>query len=77
MGRNMFKRIEVAFPVRDPALKRRVVEEGIGLCLADDADAWTLRQDGTWHKARRRGRGPARSAQAELLARLREPEEAA
>jgi len=76
MGRNMFKRIEVAFPVRDPALKRRVVEEGIGLCLADDADAWTLRQDGTWHKARRRGRAPPRSAQAELLARLREPEDA-
>jgi polyphosphate kinase len=74
MGRNMFKRIEVAFPVRDPELKRRVVDEGLRACLADNADAWLLGHDGEWRKPRRRGR--ARSAQAELLARLRQPDDA-
>jgi polyphosphate kinase len=76
MGRNLFKRIEVAFPVRDPALRRRVVDEGLALCLADNTDAWLLDADGSWRKPRRRGRAQPRSAQAELLARLREPEEA-
>src|SRR5207244_5635507 len=28
MGRNLFRRIEVAFPVLDPKLKRRVIDEG-------------------------------------------------
>jgi polyphosphate kinase len=76
MGRNMFKRIEVAFPVRDAALRRRVVEEGLRMCLADNADAWLLGRDGEWRKPPRRGRAPPRSAQAELLARLRAPDEA-
>jgi polyphosphate kinase len=76
MGRNMFKRIEVAFPVRDAALRRRVVEEGLGMCLADNADAWLLGRDGEWRQPPRRGRAPPRSAQTELLARLRAPDEA-
>jgi len=74
MGRNMFKRIEVAFPVRDPALRRRVVDEGLLVYLADNRDAWTLDADGTWKKAGGRGRARRRSAQSELLARLRAPD---
>jgi polyphosphate kinase len=76
MGRNLFKRIEVAFPVRDPELKRRVVDEGLVACLADNVDAWLLGPDGEWRKLPRRGRARARSAQAELLARLRQPDDA-
>ena len=52
MGRNFFRRIEVAFPVRDPELKARVIEEGIDIYLRDNCDAW---------RARRRRR-PGRSA---------------
>ena len=74
MGRNLFKRIEVAFPVRDPVLRQRVIDEALLLCLADNRDAWTLAADGGWKKAAPRGRAAPRSAQAELLARLREPE---
>ena len=29
MGRNLFRRIEVAFPVRDPVLRKRVIDEGL------------------------------------------------
>jgi polyphosphate kinase len=75
MGRNLFRRIEVAFPVRDPALKQRVVDEGLMACLADNRDAWALRPDGAWTKIRPRGRAPGRSAQSELLARMQGTEE--
>jgi polyphosphate kinase len=72
MGRNLFRRIEVAFPVRDPALKARVMQEGLEVYLEDNVDAWTLGPEGEWtrvvpaHGARRN------SAQARLLERLRD-----
>jgi len=72
MGRNLFKRIEVAFPVRDPALAKRVVEEGLLSYIADNRDAWVLAADGTWKKIAPHGRAQPRSAQEELLAHLRE-----
>ncbi len=75
MGRNMFRRIEVAFPVRDPALRKRVVDEGLKAYLADNRDAWQLHADGHWTRVKPRGRTKARSAQADLLARMRAPDE--
>ncbi len=74
MGRNLWKRIEVAFPVRDPALKRRVADEGLLRCLADTRDAWRLHADGRWSRVRPRRGAPAKSAQAELLELLAKPD---
>jgi polyphosphate kinase len=75
MGRNMFGRIEVAWPVRDPALRQRVIDEGLVPYLHDGLDAWVLGPDGGY---RRLGEGtdPARpaqppSAQRSLAARYR------
>jgi polyphosphate kinase len=68
MGRNLFRRIEVAFPVLDPALKARVIDEGLKPYLADSLDAWDLAADGGY--ARTRGKGRATSAQLELLERM-------
>jgi polyphosphate kinase len=73
MGRNLFRRIEVAFPVTDPALRRRVVEEGLDIYLADRSDAWLLDADGTWRPARGGRRDRETSAQALLLARHAAP----
>ncbi len=42
MSRNMFRRIEVAWPVRDPATRQRVIDEGLVPYLHDQRDAWTL-----------------------------------
>ena len=75
MGRNLFKRIEVAFPVRDPVLRKRIIDEGLLVYLADNRDAWTLSADGAWKKVVPRGRAQPRSAQVELLARMREPDD--
>lgn len=46
MSRNMFRRIEVAWPVRDAALRQRVIDEGLVPYLHDRLDAWTLHADG-------------------------------
>jgi len=73
MGRNLFRRIEVAFPVLDPALRRRVVEEGLDIYLADRSDAWLLDADGTWRPVRGGRRDRETSAQALLLARQAAP----
>ena len=75
MGRNLFKRIEVAFPVRDPVLRKRVIDEGLRAYLADNRDAWELGPTGTWSKAKPRRGARSRSAQTELLARLQAPAE--
>jgi len=75
MGRNLFRRIEVAFPLRDPAVARRVVAEGLACYLSDDCDAWQLDPDGEWRKLRPRKGTQARSAQCELLAAMQATEE--
>jgi polyphosphate kinase len=69
MGRNLFRRIEVAFPVLDPALKARVIDEGLKPYLADSHDAWELGADGNFTKVKPKGRAPV-SAQRDLLQRM-------
>ncbi len=70
MGRNLFRRIEVAFPVLDPALKARTIDEGLKPYLADSHDAWELGPDGIYTRARAKGRATPVSAQEELLQRM-------
>jgi polyphosphate kinase len=48
MGRNMFGRIEIAWPVRDPAQRQRVIDECLVPYLHDTRDAWTLDADGAY-----------------------------
>jgi polyphosphate kinase len=48
MGRNMFGRVEVAWPVRDPALRQRVIDECLVPYLHDRQDAWALQPDGSY-----------------------------
>ena len=69
MGRNLYRRVEVAFPVRDRRLKARVLSEGIAVHLRDNASAWTMDAEGTY--TRRRPRGPRTIvSQQALLAKL-------
>ncbi|MCO5056197.1 polyphosphate kinase 1 [Thermomonas sp.] len=66
LERNLLRRIEIAFPILDPALARRVLQEGLLDYLADNRDAWLLGPDGRYEKCRADG-DPPFSAQ---LARL-------
>jgi polyphosphate kinase len=63
MDRNLFRRIEVAFPVISPELQSRVSED-LSLYLADDCQAWGLGSDGKYHRA---GTAGDTNAQAQLL----------
>ena len=63
MDRNLFRRIEVAFPVEESGLQTRVAED-LQLYLEDDTQAWVMDSDG--HYSRAEG-ADALSAQARLL----------
>ena len=66
MDRNFFRRIELAFPVLDPALKQRVIREGLQAYLEDAGQTWVMNAEGAYERAGPR-RGRARLAQDELL----------
>lgn len=68
MNRNLFRRVEVAFPIHDRKLKRRVIAEGLSACLGDNQSAWIMQPDGHYRR-RRTGRTP-RNAQLGLLAKF-------
>ena len=67
MERNFFRRVEIAFPILDPAL-RASLREDLEAYLADSADAWLLSADGTYRRAVAGSEG-AISAQSRLLDR--------
>ncbi|MFM1854887.1 MAG: polyphosphate kinase [Pseudomonadota bacterium] len=51
MTRNMLRRVEVAWPVDDPVLHRRVLQECLEPYLRDDTDGWELHADGQYTTA--------------------------
>ncbi len=48
MSRNLLRRVETAFPIEEPALRARVVTEGLTTYLADNTQAWELQTDGSY-----------------------------
>ena len=52
MGRNFFRRIEVATPIEIQALKERVISEGLDMALQDNTHAWLMQPDGTYERCR-------------------------
>jgi polyphosphate kinase len=67
MNRNLFRRVEVAFPLRSPLLKRRVMREGLLPYLKDNVNAWELGSDGRYRRRRPRGKQVGYSAQQVLM----------
>jgi polyphosphate kinase len=65
MSRNLFRRVEIAWPVRDRDLRQRVIDEGLVPYLHDEQDAWRLDGEGRYRRVAERGL----SAQQALMAR--------
>jgi polyphosphate kinase len=65
MGRNMYGRIEVGWPVREARMRQRIIDECLVPYLLDCEDAWTLAADGSYSRVA--GAGP--SAQQALMQR--------
>ena len=71
MNRNMLRRVELAWPVKDPVLRQRVLDECLSAYLHDTRDAWLLQADGHYLRASDTlsPQAPRLSAQAALMAR--------
>jgi len=66
MERNLYKRVEICFPVEDKRLVARVVEESLHNYLSDNTQAWVLNSDGSYRRLTP-GAHRQRSAQQALL----------
>jgi polyphosphate kinase len=60
MPRNLYERVEVLFPIKDPLLRHRLRYEILEAYLADDVKARTLHSDGAYARAGQSGRAGSR-----------------
>ena len=67
MPRNFFHRVEVVFPVEEPALKSRVRDEILGVAWRDNVKARIILPDGTHCRPRRPANEPPVRSQQWLL----------
>ncbi len=69
MNRNMMRRVELAWPVNDPVLRRRIIDECLVASLHDGVDAWDLKPTGNYERVDVKPRRQVHGAQAALIAR--------
>lgn len=50
MDRNLFHRVEVAFPIEDKKLFKQIYQDGLINYLKDNTQAWILGGDGVWQQ---------------------------
>ena len=67
MNLNLFRRIEIAFPVLDPQLKKRVLQEGLLPYLKDNQNSWELDSAGVYHRRKARTEQTEFSVQQHLM----------
>ena len=73
MERNVFKRIELAFPILDKKIKKRVIHEGLRVYLTDNQLAWEMNNDGSYTRRKASSsRVKPRNAQTGLMQLLGE-----
>src|SRR5258707_302579 len=66
LPRNLFRRIEVVFPVEDGVLRERLINEILAMTLADNCKARILSKDGSYKLMAKRGK--AHRSQFEFIA---------
>jgi polyphosphate kinase len=69
MNRNMMRRVELAWPVTDPVLRQRIVDECLVAYLHDGVDAWDMMPDGNYVRVQPGSDQAAYGAQAALVKR--------
>ena len=69
MNRNMLRRVELAWPVNDPVIRQRVIDECLVAYLHDGQDAWDLQPDGTYLRVNPSVPAERHGAQAALMER--------
>lgn len=69
MSRNMFKRVEICFPIENRKLAMRILHE-LGLYLKDNTQVWLLQADGSYQRVPHTGHEESFQAQTLLLNEL-------
>ena len=69
MTRNIFNRVELAFPIQDTKLAQTILRDGLEIYLKDNAQAWLMQTDGSYIRASR-GPDTTRVSAQETLLRL-------
>jgi len=69
MSRNMFKRVEVCFPIESKRLAARILHD-LNLYLQDNSQVWFLQPDGSYRQLPRNGGEKTVQAQTLLLCEL-------
>ncbi|MBI1450892.1 MULTISPECIES: polyphosphate kinase 1 [Acinetobacter] len=67
MDRNLFNRVEACFPIEDPALKKRIYQQGLLNYLKENQQAWLLQGNGEWVRVQANETETLHNAQRELL----------
>lgn len=67
MPRNLDRRVEVLFPVTDPAAMKRLKDEVLAIYLADNVKARRMHRDGTYTRRKLKQDKPAIDSQLHLL----------
>jgi polyphosphate kinase len=50
MGRNLNRRIETMAEITNPTVKAQIVEQVMAANMADEAQSWVVKGDGTFHR---------------------------
>ena len=75
MDRNLFHRVEVAFPIENKKLFKQVYEDGLLNYLHDNTQAWALNGNGVWQQIQPAAGEVPHTAQAHLLKTINSVEE--
>ena len=75
MDRNLFHRVEVAFPIENKKLFKQVYEDGLLNYLHDNTQAWELNGNGVWRQIQPAAGEAPHAAQAHLLKTINSVEE--
>lgn len=73
MNRNLSRRVEVLFPVKDPKMVRHIKDNILDAYLADTVKVRRMKSDGTYVRVKASEVKRPRNVQAELLGRAKQP----
>jgi polyphosphate kinase len=73
MQRNLYERVEVLFPLKDPDLRRRITELILPVYLTDTRTARLLGPDGKYSRTRAGRNGHGLSVQEQLMRASQQP----
>lgn len=70
MERNLYRRVEISFPILDDKLRARTYKQGLEIYLKDNCQAWTMNTDGSYTRIQPQEGEERISAQNYLVEKL-------